>query len=74
MKANDNKKQNKIKNRRNLRTLITTLSAVMVFVVTYTLILPAITLEEKKANDLPGIYLEQPGEGNSEEGRKDGNA
>ena len=69
MKATDNKEHNKKKNRRNLKALVTALSAVLVFVVTYTLILPAITLEEKKANDLPGIYLEKPGEGNSEEER-----
>ena len=55
--------------RKNIRVWVTTLSAVMVFLVTYALILPAITLEQKKAEDLPGIYLEKPGEGNSEEGR-----
>ena len=67
-----NNKRGNMKTRRYWKAIIMSLSMIIVFFVTYTLILPAITLEEKKANELPGIYLDQPGEGNSEEGRTAG--
>ena len=39
--------------------IVTVLAAVMTFVTTYALILPAITVERDKAEDVGGMYLEQ---------------
>ena len=48
------------KNRRT-RYGFTVLAAMIVFAVTYLLILPAITLEETVAEDMPGIVLDGGG-------------
>ena len=51
-----------IKKRRELRRwqrIVTVLAAVMTFVTTYALILPAITVERDKTGDVGGMYLEQ---------------
>ena len=47
------KKQSKVR-----RALSTGLACVIVFVTTYSLILPAITLENSAATDMPGVFLE----------------
>ena len=43
------------------RALATTLAGVVVFVTTYSLILPAITMEAEVAEELPGFSMEEDG-------------
>ena len=44
------------------RALVTTLAGVVVFVTTYSLILPAITLESEVAEEMPGFFMEADSE------------
>ena len=47
-----------IRNQRRWRVVLTTMAGAVVFVTTYALILPGITLEEEVALEDPGIFLE----------------
>ena len=49
----------KKKNRETRKKIISVISAIVVFVTTYALILPAITLDASKASQEPGIPFEQ---------------
>ena len=49
----------KKKNRETRKKIISVISAIVVFVTTYALILPAITLDVSKAGQEPGIAFEQ---------------
>ena len=48
----------KKKNRETRKKIISVISAIVVFVTTYALILPAITLDASKAGQEPGITFE----------------
>ena len=41
------------------KRIVTTLAAVVTFVTTYALILPAITVEKNRADEVAGLYLEE---------------
>ena len=44
--------------RKKLNRLVLTAGIILVFMTTYVMILPAITVEKDKAKDMPGVYLE----------------
>ena len=61
MKSSDtlpNKISSVLSGMKRYRTLLLTLSAIVVFVVSYLLILPALTLDQNEANQQAGINLE----------------
>ena len=49
----------KKKNRETRKKIISVISAIVVFITTYALVLPAITLDVSKASQEPGIAFEQ---------------
>ena len=53
---------NKHKALKRWKRVVTVLAAIMTFVTTYALILPAITVERNKVEDVGGMYLEQEGD------------
>ena len=55
---------NKHKALKRWRRVVTVLAAIMTFVTTYALILPAITVEKNKVEDVGGMYLEQEADTN----------
>ena len=48
------------------KRIVTTLAAVVTFVTTYALILPAITVEKNRADEVAGLYLEEGTAGEAE--------
>ena len=56
-----------LRNNIDFRKVTVTLAGIVVFVTTYALILPAIALEEQKATQESGIYLETMETGTAEE-------
>ena len=55
---------NKHKALKRWRRVVTVLAAIMTCVTTYALILPAITVEKNKVEDVGGMYLEQEADTN----------
>ena len=52
---------NKNKKHKHWTRLVLAAAGIVVFFTTYALILPALTLEEDTAEDMPGIFLEEDG-------------